>query len=499
MARRLLASGIVLPDALRMSLRTRLILSYAALILVLGLAAWWGLQRLTADLTAALGETATSVGRSVFTVLRHERSDAAPGDTSQAPAAVVDADAAKTPAATVETLRRDVFVLRDVDGEVVADAPESKLRVVVDGRELGAEELAAHRARHGFPPEFEVRADLEHEQPTLMLRGDGFARTIPLPRSGVDRALARYTEQLGWGLLALLGAALGLSLWLAQRIARPLRALADAARSVAGGTLGAQAPDGGVPEVRSTIAAFNQMSARLQQLDAEAAALRADRELAELGEIGRGLAHSLRNPLHALGLSLEALAARPADPASAQALAQSGREQLQRVDQALRGFLALSAGDGAAATEVALHEVVDDVLLEASQRAHGHVSVRREGDDAWLRAVRAEVRVMLHALVINALEASPEQGAVVVRMVREGVDAARIEVSDEGEGVPDAIRARLFQPHVSGKPHGAGMGLYLAERLARLRYRGSIVLAPRAPRGTCATLALRAREVRHVG
>ena len=55
-----------------MSLRLRLILGYSALLLLLALAAWLGLRTLTSDLTAALGETAASVGRSVFTVLRSE-------------------------------------------------------------------------------------------------------------------------------------------------------------------------------------------------------------------------------------------------------------------------------------------------------------------------------------------------------------------------------------------------------------------------------------------
>lgn len=464
-----------------MSLRARLILSYALLILLLGLAAWAGVRSLTADLTQALGETAASVGRSVFTVLRHERVTATPE-----PAAVRDAAAPAVREVVLQHERRT-----PTDG-----APQDRVRVVIDGRELSPEEVVAHAEVHARHPEFDVRSELHGGRPTLMLRGDGFTRAIDLPRAGIDAALARYTQQLGWGLAGLLALGLLLSAWLAQRIARPLRALADAAQAVGRGTLGARAPDGGVPEVRQTIAAFNTMSARLQRLDAEAAAVRADRELAELGEIGRGLAHSLRNPLHALGLSLEALVAQAAQPEPAQALAQAGREQLQRVDQALRGFLALSAGAGAATEPVALREVIDDVLLEASQRAQGGVQFRREGDDLQLDAVAAELRVMLHALVVNALEASPTGGCVTLRVQAPSApdEPLTIEVEDEGDGVPEAIRARLFQPHVSGKPHGAGMGLYLAERLARLRYRGGIELLPRVPRGTRARLQLRPRE-----
>ena len=475
-----------------MSLRFRLIASYAALILLLGLAAWWGVQRLTTDLTQALGETAASVSRQVFTVLSHERKGPLPQDADAQGHETAPADPAH-----IESVQREVVVLAGDEPEVPA---RRIVRMVVNGRELAPEEVAEQHAtlpRDGLKVRHEVHAGT----PALVLSGEGFQRTIPLPRTSVDAALHRYTEQLGWGLFGLLAIGLMLSVWLAQRIARPLRALADAAQAVGQGTLGAQAPDGGVPEVRQTIAAFNRMSAQLQQLDAEAATLRADRELAELGEIGRGLAHSLRNPLHALGLSLEALASKAAalgadEQRHAQSLAQAGREQLQRVDQALRGFLALSAGDGANVGEVPLREVIDDVLLEASQRAQGRVRFTREGEDASLHGVAAELRVMLHALVVNALEASPDGGRVTVRMLTPDVAASAIEVqvSDEGGGVPEAVRARLFQPHVSGKPHGAGMGLYLAERLARLRYRGGITLNERAPHGTVASLRLHPRE-----
>jgi signal transduction histidine kinase len=476
-----------------MSLRTRLLLSFAALILGLGLAAWWGLRSLTGDLTAALGETAASVGRSVFTVLKHETTveRSAPSDATK-PAS----DPVLDPAASADAARhREVIVLRATTDPV--QRTEERVRMVVNGRELTPEEIATHDAVHASQAEIDVRSELHGDHPTLVLRGEGFARSIPLPRAGVDAALERYTRQVGWGLLLLLGLGLLLSFWLAQRIARPLRNLADAARHLGRGEFGAQAPDGGVPEVRETIAAFNRMSAQLQQLDAEASALRADRELAELGEIGRGLAHSLRNPLHALGLSLEALAAQAAEPAKARELAQAGREQLQRVDQALRGFLALSAGNGAEPEPTSLRAVIDDVLLEASQRAQGRVRFERDGDEVVLAAVSAELRVMLHALIINALEASPDRGRVSIG-VQARADGAEILVCDEGEGMSDEIRARLFQPHVSSKPHGAGMGLYLAQRLARSRYGGGIAFEPKAPRGTCARLLLRARERAHV-
>ncbi len=464
-----------------MSLRLRLALSLAALILVLGLAAFAGVRALTDDLTRALGETAVGVGRSVVTVLRADARIVGEGEG----------------APLIRSESEDVRVFRHsvVPEGAAGQPPQREIRMVVNGRDLTPEEIAARMRQH-HAPQVELRPGEAGKPPMLWLRSADGELPIALPRSGVDAALDRFLRQLGWGLLALLAIGLAGAFWLAQRLARPLAGLADAAEAVGRGALGARVEETGPPELRRSLAAFNHMSGELARLDREAAALRADRELAELGEIGRGLAHSLRNPLHALGLGLEALAAGGADRDAVEALHRNGREQLARIDQALRGFLALSAGAGAQPEPVALRALVDDVALEAAQRAQGRVDLAIDGVDRVLRGVPAELRILLHTLVINALEASPDGATVAIRLGEAADGAACIEVEDAGPGLAPEIRARLFAPHISSKPAGAGMGLYLAERLVRLRYRGAITLADRDGGGTRATLLLHDREVR---
>lgn len=458
-----------------MNLQWRLTLTFAALLGLLGLAAGWWQQRLTGEMRNALAEAASSVGHQLVTVLRAERSVA----TAAAAAPTAGPASAIEPAA----------------------GSRQELRVVVNGRELSPEEIARLPERPrlnwsttaGPQLQFEVEQRLD-DAPRLWMHGaDGLRAAIPLPAARLDAALGDYRQRLAGGLLALLVAGTLLAALLARRIAAPLARLADAARRLGAGELGVQAVIAGPPEVRQSIAAFNRMSAELEASRAQAEVARADRELAELGEIGRGLAHSLRNPLHALGLSLDALAAG-ADPDRGAALAAAGRQQLDRIDQALRGFLALSASSGAQVAAVDLGALVDDVLLEASQRAQGRLRFESAVNAAALAGVAAELRIMLHAVVINAVEASCENGVVSLRVEPAG-DGVRIAVADRGSGLPPAIRARLFQPHTSGKPTGAGMGLYLAERLARLRYHGSLQLHDREGGGTCAELQLRPREV----
>ena len=67
-------------------------------------------------------------------------------------------------------------------------------------------------------------------------------------------------------------------------------------------------------------------------------------------------------------------------------------------------------------------------------------------------------------------------------------DGARLEVLDRGPGLAPEVRDRLFTPHVTTKGHGAGMGLYLAERIVRTRYEGSLALRDRPGGGVRAVL-----------
>jgi signal transduction histidine kinase len=452
-----------------MSLQWRLMAGVLGLFCLLAVLAWLGLRGLTGSLREALGESATEVGRAVVTVLR-----TAP-DGSALPIAAANAQASS-------------------DGAVPGIGIR-ELQVHLNGRRLRPEEVDALRTeslpapvarllQEGAP--LRIVRRLDDEELSFSVEGFGGQRRIVVPTSPLARALGEFSERVAWGLagLLLLGA-IGAGL-LARYLGAPLAALARTAARVGEGRLGEQVALQGPPEVRASLDAFNRMSADLARLQAQAARQREERALAELGEIGRGLAHSLRNPLHALGLGLDALAAGRGDAA---ALASASRAQLQRIDQALRAFLALSAAAGAEATEVELGALIDDVLLEASQRAAGRVRLQREVEPAQLLAVAAELRILVHTLVMNAIEASPDGGRVCVR-ARSEADGVVLEVEDEGTGVDPTLRSRLFQPHVTSKAAGAGMGLYLSERLARQRYAGGIELEDRAPRGTLARLRL---------
>ena len=283
---------------------------------------------------------------------------------------------------------------------------------------------------------------------------------------------------------------------IAGRITTPLRLVGEGAERIASGERGVRVDfPTGSDEFRALIGSFNRMSERLAALEREALLVKERQHLGELGDVARGLAHALRNPIHAIGLSLDELAEGSAGDGAPE-IAESARRQIRRLDESIRSFLALASGGTGAAETLDAGAVVEDVVLTALQDARGRVRVEVEkpAEPCALRGIPAEVRAVVQALVVNAVEASPDGATVRVRVAPGAERGCAVTVEDDGPGFASEVRARLFQPHVTTKATGSGMGLFLAQRIASTRYAGSVALEDRAPRGTRAVLTLGDRE-----
>ena len=472
-----------------MSLRLRLMLLFGGLLIVMLAAAWWWSHWLTRNLTNELDHVALSVGRSVVSVI---------GDEDR----FVHRSGADSPPPSVEVLVERVIenegrkvraVHRQEDGQITG------FSVQVDDQPASLVELplATNFTRKTISElKFETVRATDDGRAALRVVGSQLARDIPIPEQGTERLIAGFSRQLFAGLVALFAAGLLIAAFIAHRVSDPLRRLQSAADRVGHGERGVQVTGQGVSEVNSAIRAFNQMSLQLEQLEDTRRNLRAKEHFSEIGEIGRGLAHSLRNPLNAIGLTLDELAARAGDEPENQELARGARQQIRRIDESIRAFLALANATSTEAEPVPILEVLQDVALEVIQQA-GHdvdVEIDSQAEAIELAGLSTEIRAMIQALVVNAVEASPVSGKVEIAMSCPAPGRCLIEIGDRGPGLDPEIQEHLFEPHATTKADGSGMGLYLTQRLASTRYDGSLELKARAGGGLRAVLELGQRQ-----
>lgn len=503
-----------------MSLRTRLFLLFGGLIAAFALAQGWLVRALSRDLELAVDDAAFRVSSSLVSLFLPaegepptETSLAAPHPEHEPLRIVLVGESASEAVGTrIVTSKRFRFeetgrlVLPRIDLRSSSGKPAARgqpeITTIVD-LELAT---SANGSPHDVFAIADVRAPLMPFEMELDGEAAGRARYIPIPREKMLATLEGFHSRLFLGSLLLFALAVAVAGWVAHRVSVPLRALARASTAVGTGRLGSQVEAHGDREVSTTIHAFNEMSQKLASLDAEASALREREHLGEIGELARGVAHSLRNPLHGLGLALEELASVAGGTRSRE-LADDARAQIRRIDRSLRSFLALSAAGAGAREEVSLEQLARDVVLEVLQDSRGRVRVELEARPGTprIRGVAAELRAMVQALVVNAAEASPagELVNVIVEPAFEGSSpgdpdslCARVVIEDRGPGLAHGIRERLFTPHVTTKEQGSGLGLYLSRRIATSRYGGALALEDRAGGGTRAVLELCDREER---
>jgi PAS domain S-box-containing protein len=210
------------------------------------------------------------------------------------------------------------------------------------------------------------------------------------------------------------------------------------------------------------------------------------RRLSAIGRLTSGVAHEVKNPINAIVVHLEVLRQKmkEIDPDTRRHVDVIGSE-IQRLDRVVQTLVDFTRPVELRLSDMDLRKVVEDVVILASPAAEKHnVRIEREAGQESL-SVRIDADLVKQAIlniVLNGVQAMPEGGTLRLTVKRDG-DGALISVRDQGAGIPDNIRDKVFNLYFTTKTGGSGIGLAMAYRVVQLHH-GSVEFTSIIDHGT---------------
>ncbi len=313
--------------------------------------------------------------------------------------------------------------------------------------------------------------------------------------AAVRKVRARWTATLA----CILVAGLAVATLLARQVMGPLEEVTRATSAIA------SHPDRGLPllpvrsrnEVGQLTEAFNTMTVELKRSHEEALAAA---KFAFAGELAAMVAHEVRTPLCVMRSSAQMLA----DPAARSSannaeLVEAIVAEVDRIERVVTGLIELARPVEQRPEPTPLR----DVLSRAREFVAAHAEKQRICISCEFAATERQAlcdseqmyQVVLN-LLVNALQVLPQGASIWLRTLPEDAGAGTVgfEVADDGPGLPHAIRDRVFQPFVTGREGGTGLGLAFVDRVVKA-HRGSVSVRSEPGRGTVFEVRLPAAEV----
>jgi two-component system sensor histidine kinase FlrB len=215
--------------------------------------------------------------------------------------------------------------------------------------------------------------------------------------------------------------------------------------------------------------------------------------LLTLGELAAGLAHQIRTPLATALLYASQMTLQVHAPADLGRCADKTVESLRQLDKLVTDMLAFAHG-GAARERVSVSALLEQVAqwLRPALREGVRLTIRTEAPDLIVRANAPSLVSAVLNLATNALQAAGGELALELLGRRNAAGRAEILVSDDGPGVPEALRARIFEPFFTTRARGHGIGLAIVKSVVE-SHAGHVRLEP-SPRGATFVIDLPAEE-----
>ena len=265
-------------------------------------------------------------------------------------------------------------------------------------------------------------------------------------------------------------------LYFAKRLSQPIHELTKGLSQVAAGHMDYRVPEGSNDEVGSAVRAFNEMAEELKQSQERLVYVT---RLESWQALAKKMAHEVKNSLTPIRLTMEEIAARQSGAGGDfyEQAAQIVVDEVQSLERRVRAFSEFSAEPPVSPRPIDINSLLEE-RIAFLRTAHPDIvySTRLAPDHPRVYADEDLVKGVLTNLLENPAQAVTP-GGLVLGVTAAVADKITIEVHDSGPGLSAQARGSLFQPAISFKRGGMGLGLSIARKSALLAG-GDILLVP---------------------
>lgn len=244
---------------------------------------------------------------------------------------------------------------------------------------------------------------------------------------------------------------------------------------------------------------YRQLEERIEELhlkNAELSELRNLEKFAATGRMARTMAHEIKNPLNNINLAMEQIKDYTENSEDISSLLGIALKNTGRINQLITDLLNSTRFLELRFERVPVNKLLDESIEIAKDgiQLHNIKLVKNYGDEVYISADKEKIKIAFLNIIINAAEAiNSDEGVIEIKTeLRTG--KCIITVTDNGIGMNDEMTSRLFEPFVTTKPTGTGLGLTNTKNII-LNHRGVISVLSNPGKGTSFSIVLNALQV----
>ena len=207
-------------------------------------------------------------------------------------------------------------------------------------------------------------------------------------------------------------------------------------------------------------------------------------KLAAMGYLSAGMAHEIRNPLNSISLFVQLMRQTATEPDQLEYQTKILKE-VERIDSIIRKLLDASRRTRSISSDIQINQVIDTAIEAFSPQTEARkitVDQLYHCVPPPITADPNELEQIFTNLFLNALDAMCHGGCLTIEIFEKN-SRVIVRVSDSGSGIAEDVLPSIFEPFFSTKNRGTGMGLPVAQRIARM-YEGTMEVEFTSPEGT---------------